>query len=212
MSPYSKARASSPLHFSSTSALTSPHSLAHSPSGDDSALGRYPPSPSSRRFSSLHSLAAPAGPVRHCPEFELSVLRPPVSHTDPRHDSLDSPSAYLHSDRNTSTADADINGALAEPDKDRLGRPSSASDAMGPSTPDQPLLGGRLSHNSSVGSLRDSFSDVRPSIEHGESRPRLSSAGSSSSGELTEFERVWSQRRHQRAYQVLALVCTLLIS
>ncbi|KAJ2429349.1 hypothetical protein GGF47_000785 [Coemansia sp. RSA 2524] len=86
-----------------------------------------------------------------------------------------------------------------------MGRHSN--DSMGASTPDQPLLGGEFSH-STLESLRSSFDDAGLTVEHGEARRRLSSA--SSSGELTEFERAWSQR--QRGFQVLALVCTLLIS
>ncbi|KAJ1788245.1 hypothetical protein LPJ67_002941, partial [Coemansia sp. RSA 1938] len=88
---------------------------------------------------------------------------------------------------------------------DTMGRHSN--DSMGASTPDQPLLGGEFSH-STLESLRSSFDDAGLTVEHGEARRRLSSA--SSSGELTEFERAWSQR--QRGFQVLALVCTLLIS
>ncbi|KAJ2476805.1 hypothetical protein EV174_004810, partial [Coemansia sp. RSA 2320] len=70
-------------------------------------------------------------------------------------------------------------------------------------TPDQPLLG------DSPG--RSSFGEGLDSLEAGGSgtlHRRMSSV--SSSGETTEFERAWSQR--QRGYQVLALVCTLLIS
>ncbi|KAJ1899823.1 hypothetical protein LPJ66_001873 [Kickxella alabastrina] len=67
---------------------------------------------------------------------------------------------------------------------------------IGVSTPDQPLLDTRGSRSSSM----DADSDLQ--------RRRLSSV--SSSGEMTEFERALGQS--QRGYQVLALVCALLIS
>ncbi|KAJ2161297.1 hypothetical protein GGF46_001558 [Coemansia sp. RSA 552] len=72
--------------------------------------------------------------------------------------------------------------------------------SMGASSPDQPLLSGEPSH-SSIESPRRSFGDVHSSLDYDVTRRRLSSV--SSSGELTEFERAWSQR--QRGFQVLAL-------
>ncbi|KAJ2453063.1 hypothetical protein EV183_002492 [Coemansia sp. RSA 2336] len=83
----------------------------------------------------------------------------------------------------------------------------ASNESLGPATPDQPLLDGELSHNT-LSSLRSSSSDVGTSAEHGEARRRQSS--SSSLNELTAFEHMWNQR--QRGFQILALVCTLLIS
>ncbi|KAJ1899311.1 hypothetical protein LPJ66_002183, partial [Kickxella alabastrina] len=75
-------------------------------------------------------------------------------------------------------------------------RRSDGDDDIRVSTPDQPLLDTRGSRSSSM----DADSDLQ--------RRRLSSV--SSSGEMTEFERALGQS--QRGYQVLALVCALLIS
>ncbi|KAJ2033828.1 hypothetical protein GGI01_002277 [Coemansia sp. RSA 376] len=70
-------------------------------------------------------------------------------------------------------------------------------------TPDQPLL--------SSGPSRDPFGeDGRGSLESG-SVTRHRRISSSSSGDMTEFERGFGQQ-HQRGYQVLALACALLIS
>ncbi|KAI7833465.1 hypothetical protein BX661DRAFT_75615 [Kickxella alabastrina] len=74
-------------------------------------------------------------------------------------------------------------------------RRSDGDDNIRVSTPDQPLLDTRESRSSSM----DADSDLQR---------RLSSV--SSSGEMTEFERALGQS--QRGYQVLALVCALLIS
>ncbi|KAI8321846.1 MFS general substrate transporter [Martensiomyces pterosporus] len=83
-----------------------------------------------------------------------------------------------------------------------MGRRSNSSSHSGVATPDQPLLDSAFPHNGSL-------SDEHPSsFESGEARRRLSS--SSSSGELTDFERAWSQRKW--SYQLLALACALLIS
>ncbi|KAJ2783713.1 hypothetical protein H4R18_001551 [Coemansia javaensis] len=74
---------------------------------------------------------------------------------------------------------------------------SSIDDGTGPSTPDQPLLGRAYT--------QCSFEDERtppPTFR------RLSSV--SAGGDLTDFERAWGQNRW--GYQMLALVCTLLIS
>ncbi|KAJ2724188.1 hypothetical protein GGI07_002142 [Coemansia sp. Benny D115] len=72
-------------------------------------------------------------------------------------------------------------------------------------TPDQPLLDARYVHS-------DSLDDVmRPSTSSLTSdSPHMRRHSSTSSAELTEFERAWNQR--QRGYQMLALVCALLIS
>ncbi|KAJ2746938.1 hypothetical protein GGI20_000925 [Coemansia sp. BCRC 34301] len=70
-------------------------------------------------------------------------------------------------------------------------------------TPDQPLLDG--------GSRHGSFGEnCRGSLESGIGTLHRRMSSSSSSGDMTEFERGWAQ--HQRGYQVLALVCALLIS
>ncbi|KAJ2565343.1 hypothetical protein GGH12_001511 [Coemansia sp. RSA 1822] len=179
-------RASPPLRSSSTSALASPPLPVHSSSTDISSA----PLPSVRFSSSLRSLANFGQPLPHS-EFELLVLNPPQSES-------------LQPDNHSATADIGTK-RVVEPISDTMGRQSD--DSMGASTPDQPLLGGEFSH-STLESLRSSFDDTGLTVEHGEARRRLSSA--SSSGELTEFERAWSQR--QRGFQILALVCTLLIS
>ncbi|KAJ2250076.1 hypothetical protein IWW41_001082 [Coemansia sp. RSA 2522] len=181
-------RASPPLRSSSTSALASSPLLAHNSSADISSA----PLPPVRFSSSLRSLANFAQPLPPHSEFELSVLNPPQS-------------GSLQPDNHSATADIGTSKRVVEPISDTMGRHSN--DSMGASTPDQPLLGGEFSH-STLESLRSSFDDAGLTVEHGEARRRLSSA--SSSGELTEFERAWSQR--QRGFQVLALVCTLLIS
>ncbi|KAJ2752603.1 hypothetical protein GGH94_003721 [Coemansia aciculifera] len=70
-------------------------------------------------------------------------------------------------------------------------------------TPDQPLLGS--------GPSRDPFGeDGRGSLESGSGTMHRRISSSSSSGDMTEFERGLGQ--HQRGYQVLALACALLIS
>ncbi|KAJ2679845.1 hypothetical protein GGH99_005488, partial [Coemansia sp. RSA 1285] len=79
----------------------------------------------------------------------------------------------------------------------------TSTDSTNPPSQDQPLLNPRALS-------RTSFGDAHASLdaEDGRWQHRLSSA--SSSGDLTEFERAWSQRR--RGFQVLAVACALLIS
>ncbi|KAJ2761387.1 hypothetical protein IWQ56_005267, partial [Coemansia nantahalensis] len=79
------------------------------------------------------------------------------------------------------------------------GRYSTGGAALDSPAPDQPLLGGELFGVSS---------DEHSSLERAEALRRSSSASLSS--EPTEFERAWGQNRW--GYQMLALVCTLLIS
>ncbi|KAJ2282650.1 hypothetical protein GGH14_001436 [Coemansia sp. RSA 370] len=177
-------RASPPLRSSSTSALASSPLLAHNSSADISSA----PLPPVRFSSSLRSLANFAQPLPPHSEFELSVLNPPQS-------------GSLQPDNHSATADIGTSKRVVEPISDTMGRHSN--DSMGASTPDQPLLGGEFSH-STLESLRSSFDDAGLTVEHGEARRRLSSA--SSSGELTEFERAWSQR--QRGFQELDITNT----